>query len=89
MKALEMPAVLTLGHSNRTWKDFLQLLRAHCVKRVTDVRSIPRSRHNPQFNPLAKAKPAGGKITSISARRPEFESRGQDIACFRGPRFSR
>ena len=50
MKAPEMPAVLTIGHSNRTWKDFLDLLRAYRVKRVIDVRSIPRSRHNPQFN---------------------------------------
>src|SRR6202171_6505587 len=50
MKASEMPAVLTIGHSNRTWKDFLEILRAHRVKRVIDVRSIPRSRHNPQFN---------------------------------------
>jgi uncharacterized protein (DUF488 family) len=43
-------AVLTIGHSNRTWKEFLEILRAHRVKRVIDVRSIPRSRHNPQFN---------------------------------------
>jgi uncharacterized protein (DUF488 family) len=50
MKAPEMPAVLTIGHSNRTWKEFLEILRAHCVKRVIDVRSIPSSRHNPQFN---------------------------------------
>src|ERR1700687_1215691 len=50
MEAPQMPAVLTMGHSNRTWKDFLELLRAHRVKRVIDVRSIPRSRHNPQFN---------------------------------------
>ena len=50
MEAPEMPAVLTIGHSNRKWKDFLELLRAHRVKRVIDVRSIPRSRHNPQFN---------------------------------------
>jgi uncharacterized protein (DUF488 family) len=45
-----MPIVFTIGHSTRTWKDFLELLRAHRVKRVIDVRSIPRSRHNPQFN---------------------------------------
>jgi hypothetical protein len=31
------------------WKVFLELLRAHGIKRVIDVRSIPRSRHNPQF----------------------------------------
>jgi uncharacterized protein (DUF488 family) len=47
---IEEPVVLTIGHSNRTWKDFLDLLRAHRVKRVIDVRSIPRSRHNPHFN---------------------------------------
>ena len=46
----EMPVVLSIGHSNRTWKDFRNLLRAHRVQRVIDVRSIPRSRHNPQFN---------------------------------------
>jgi uncharacterized protein (DUF488 family) len=50
MKTPNIPVVLTIGHSNRTWKDFLELLRAHRVKRVIDVRSIPRSRHNPQFN---------------------------------------
>jgi uncharacterized protein (DUF488 family) len=42
--------VLTIGHSTHAWKEFLGILRAHGVKRVVDVRSIPRSRHNPQFN---------------------------------------
>ena len=42
--------VLTVGHSTRTQEDFIALLQAHAVKRLVDVRSIPRSRHNPQFN---------------------------------------
>jgi uncharacterized protein (DUF488 family) len=46
----ERLTVSTIGHSTRTWKDFLELLRVHRVKRVIDIRSIPRSRHNPQFN---------------------------------------
>jgi uncharacterized protein (DUF488 family) len=46
----ERLTVLTIGHSTRIWKEFLGLLRAHHVKRVIDVRSIPRFRHNPQFN---------------------------------------
>ena len=46
----EMLAVMTIGHSTLTWEDFLDLLRAYRVKRVIDIRSIPRSRHNPQFN---------------------------------------
>jgi uncharacterized protein (DUF488 family) len=42
--------ILTIGHSTHTWKEFLALLRAHGVRRLVDVRSIPRSRHNPQFD---------------------------------------
>jgi uncharacterized protein (DUF488 family) len=45
-----MLVVFTIGHSTHPWKAFLDLLRAHGIKRVIDVRSIPRSRHNPQFN---------------------------------------
>ena len=42
--------VLTIGHSTRTLYDFIRLLQAHGVSRVVDVRTVPRSRHNPQFN---------------------------------------
>jgi uncharacterized protein (DUF488 family) len=42
--------VLTIGHSTRTIRDFIRLLKAHEVQRVIDVRTIPRSQHNPQFN---------------------------------------
>ena len=42
--------VFTIGHSTRTRQDFIRLLKAHEVQRVIDVRTIPRSRHNPQFN---------------------------------------
>ncbi|MGB8473195.1 MAG: DUF488 domain-containing protein [Candidatus Acidiferrum sp.] len=45
-----MLVVFTIGHSTRTWKALLELLRVHGIKRVVDVRSIPRSRHNPQFD---------------------------------------
>src|SRR5579862_291385 len=45
-----MLEIFTIGHSNRPWKDFLALLRAHAIERVIDVRTIPRSRHNPQFS---------------------------------------
>jgi uncharacterized protein (DUF488 family) len=45
-----MLLVFTIGHSTRTWEEFLELLRVHRIQRVIDVRSIPRSRHNPQFN---------------------------------------
>ncbi len=42
--------VFTIGHSTRPLVEFIEMLRAHGVRRVVDVRSIPRSRHNPQFN---------------------------------------
>ncbi len=44
------PIVLTVGHSTRTLNEFITLLLAHDVKQLIDVRTIPRSRHNPQFN---------------------------------------
>jgi uncharacterized protein (DUF488 family) len=42
--------VLTIGRSTRTLETFLHLLQAHGVTRLVDVRTIPSSRHNPQFN---------------------------------------
>ena len=43
-------AVLTIGHSTRPIGEFVALLRAHGVTELVDVRTVPRSRHNPQFN---------------------------------------
>jgi uncharacterized protein (DUF488 family) len=42
--------VLTVGHSNRDLDTFIGLLKAHGITRLVDVRTVPRSRHNPQFN---------------------------------------
>ena len=44
------PPVMTIGHSTRTLAEFIRLLRAHGATCVVDVRTVPRSRHNPQFN---------------------------------------
>jgi len=40
----------TVGHSNLAADRFVALLRAHGIACVADVRSVPYSRHNPQFN---------------------------------------
>src|SRR5687768_15049310 len=40
----------TIGHSTRTVTTFVELLQACEVGLVADVRSVPRSRANPQFN---------------------------------------
>ncbi len=42
--------VYTIGHSTRPLEDFVRLLRNFSVALVADVRTVPRSRHNPQFN---------------------------------------
>jgi uncharacterized protein (DUF488 family) len=42
--------ILTIGHSTRTLDEFVGMLEAYGVTLVVDVRTVPRSRHNPQFN---------------------------------------
>ena len=41
---------MTIGHSTHSLEEFVEILEAHGVEKVVDVRTIPRSRHNPQFN---------------------------------------
>ncbi|HVV92548.1 MAG TPA: DUF488 family protein, partial [Hyphomicrobiales bacterium] len=40
----------TIGHSNRSLEEFVALLGGPGVDRVVDVRTVPMSRANPQFN---------------------------------------
>lgn len=42
--------VFTIGHSTRTIEEFVDLLRAGSVAQVVDIRTVPRSRTNPQYN---------------------------------------
>lgn len=42
--------VYTIGHSTRTLDELVAILRAFDISIVVDIRTIPRSRHNPQFN---------------------------------------
>src|SRR5579863_9223903 len=43
-------AVFTVGHSTLPIEQFIALLKAYGIERLVDIRTIPRSRHNPQFN---------------------------------------
>jgi uncharacterized protein (DUF488 family) len=45
-----LPPIFTVGHSTRTIEDFVDLLRVGGVDMVVDIRSVPRSRTNPQYN---------------------------------------
>ena len=40
----------TIGHSTRSLDEFIGMLQAHGVTSLVDVRTVPRSRHNPQFS---------------------------------------
>src|ERR1035437_4160598 len=42
--------VFTIGHSNRSIEEFIALLEEHAIELLADVRTVPRSRTNPQFN---------------------------------------
>jgi uncharacterized protein (DUF488 family) len=46
----QQPTIWTVGHSTRPIGEFVDLLHAHGIALLVDVRTIPRSRYNPQFN---------------------------------------
>jgi uncharacterized protein (DUF488 family) len=53
-------AIFTIGHSTLPIERFLGLLRTYWIEKLVDIRTVPRSRHNPQFNADALA----GALTS-------------------------
>ena len=74
-------SVFTIGHSTRTLEEFIQLLKAYGVTLLVDVRTVPRSRHNPQFNKEtlpASLKPEGVRYLHMpeigGLRRPKRDS---------------
>jgi uncharacterized protein (DUF488 family) len=47
--------IFTIGHSTRPIAEFIELLQSNGVAQLIDIRTIPKSRHNPQFNSDALA----------------------------------
>lgn len=47
---MEPGEMMTIGHSTRPLVELVEILRAFKVTLLADVRTVPRSRHNPQFN---------------------------------------
>jgi uncharacterized protein (DUF488 family) len=78
--------VYTIGHSTHTIEAFLELLRKHDVTAVADVRSVPFSRFNPQFNKdtLQESLEANG-INYVFLGR-ELGARSDDPACYENGR---
>lgn len=76
------PGVLTVGHSNHPWDVFVGLLQRHAVTALVDVRSVPYSRFNPQFNRnrLECELPSCGVRYVFLGR--ELGARSDDPACY-------
>src|ERR1700722_12080961 len=74
-------AVFTIGHSTRSIEAFIKLLESNGVRRLVDIRVIPKSRRNPQFSTEALAaalRAAGIDYVHLKAlgglRRPRKDS---------------
>jgi uncharacterized protein (DUF488 family) len=87
------PHILTIGHSTRTIEDFTDLLQAHGIQLVVDIRTIPRSRRNPQFNEdtlAASLKESGidyvrlKELGGLRYRKKDSQNLGWRNASFRG-----
>jgi len=85
--------VSTIGHSTHPIEEFVRMLEAHGIRQLVDVRTIPRSRHNPQFN--REILPRSLEVAGIGYRhmpglgglrhaRPDSTNAGWRNASFRG-----
>jgi uncharacterized protein (DUF488 family) len=92
-KKLKKPTIFTIGHSTRPLEELIELLRAHKVRRVIDIRSIPRSRHNPQYNretlgPALRSRKIGyvhlKDLGGLRRTKPDSKNIGWHNASFRG-----
>ncbi|MDA8110406.1 MAG: DUF488 domain-containing protein [Betaproteobacteria bacterium] len=86
-------AVLTIGHSTRSLAELIELLKAQGAAGVVDVRTIPRSRTNPQFDrdALSRDLEAAGigyrhapGLGGLRRARPDSPNMGWHNASFRG-----
>ena len=76
--------IYTIGHSNHPEQRFIELLRQHDIGALADVRSIPFSRFNPQFNRenLKPALAVSGMSYMFVGR--ELGARSDDPSCYEG-----
>src|SRR4051812_24305889 len=60
----DKPVIFTVGHSTRSFDELVELVKAHGVQAIADVRIFPRSRRHPQFNDdnLARELPNNGLV---------------------------
>ena len=61
VKLVEPQTIWTVGHSTRSGEEFTQILLAHGIEVLVDVRTFPGSRRYPQFNRAALAEELGAQ----------------------------
>lgn len=85
--------IWTIGHSTRALEDFINLLKNYGINIVIDIRTVPRSRTNPQFNretlpsELGKAGVDYLHIAGLGGLRrpaPNSPNKGWRVPSFRG-----
>ncbi len=76
--------VFTIGHSTHSIERFVELLRRHGVTAVADVRSVPYSRHQPQFNRESLKKSLNQVGIEYVFLGKELGARSDDPACYDG-----
>ena len=78
-------AVFTVGHSTLPIERFIALLHTYGIKRLVDIRTMPRSRHNPQFNGDSLGRELTGRRYRICALSSagRFAARAQGFSQYR------
>jgi uncharacterized protein (DUF488 family) len=85
--------IFAIGHSTRPLKEFVELLKAHGIELLADIRTVPKSRHNPQFGQesLAKELPSQGieyrhmqALGGLRRPRPDSTNLAWENSGFRG-----
>jgi len=88
-----MTTIYAIGHSTRALDKFIEILRAHEITLLADIRTIPKSRHNPQFNQdsLAHELPKAGiqyrhlkELGGLRRAAKDSINTGWENASFRG-----
>ncbi len=80
------PVIYTIGHSTRSADDFVALLEENGVKLLVDVRTVPRSARNPQFNRETLASELKNSGMEYVFLGHELGARSEDPSCYRNGR---
>ncbi len=88
-----MTTIYAIGHSTRSLEDFIEILQAHGITLLADIRTVPKSRHNPQFSQesLAQELPRHGiqyrhikELGGLRHASKDSVNTGWENASFRG-----